>query len=90
MQSRFFVTVFADRRRALLTLRKYDLDLFYQTARPTEDGRYSVEGLLTSEEIARLGADGYQVRTEAEASKRARATTEVVEFEEWLKGMDEE
>jgi hypothetical protein len=48
-----------------------------------------IDGLLTLEEIERLVVDGYRVLLNADADRRARAQTETVEFEEWLKGMEE-
>jgi len=33
--------------------------------------------------------DGYQVLLKENDARKARARTEVIEFEEWLKGMEE-
>jgi len=48
-----------------------------------------IDGLLSLEEIGRLVSDGYRVLVNADADRRARALTETVEFEAWLKGMEE-
>jgi hypothetical protein len=48
-----------------------------------------IDGLLTIEEIERLVVDGYRVLVNEDADKRARARTETIEFQEWLKGMEE-
>jgi hypothetical protein len=48
-----------------------------------------VDGLLTLEEIERLVVDGYRVLVNEDADKRARARTETIGFETWLKGMEE-
>ena len=89
MPQRFFVTVESSNRRALLELSKYGFDLFQATAKAIEEKQFMIEGLLTLEEIGRLVEDGYRVLVEEEASKRARARKEVVEFQDWLKGMEE-
>lgn len=48
-----------------------------------------VDGLLTLEEIGRLVVDGYRVLVNADADRRARAQTETIEFDAWLKGMED-
>jgi hypothetical protein len=85
--SKFFVRVIADSRPGLLKLQKHDLDLFQPTSR-TDGKEFTIEGLLTLEEIGRLVEDGYRVLVEDAASKRARAH-QTVEFTEFLKTMVE-
>jgi hypothetical protein len=115
MDRRFFVTVIAADRPALLRLRRYEFDLFRQTAqatstravalRPSRDAsgattyketaklsetrEFVIDGLLTLQEIARLVDDGYRVLIKENDARKARARTEVIEFEAWLKGMEE-
>lgn len=89
MSPKFFATVIAPDRRALLRLSQYDLDLFQPTVKVMEEKTYTMEGLLTLEEVGRLVVDGYHVLVEEEASKRARAQREIVEFQDWIKGMEE-
>lgn len=89
MSPKFFATVIAPDRRALMRLSQYDLDLFQPTVKVTEEKTHTIEGLLTLEEIGRLVVDGYRVLVEEEASKRARAQREIVEFQDWIKGMEE-
>jgi hypothetical protein len=48
-----------------------------------------IDGLLTLEEIERLVVGGFRVLVNADADQRARAQTETIEFEAWLKGMEE-
>ena len=86
---RFFVTVVASSRRALISLREYDLDLFQPTSRAIEQKEFAIDGLLSLEEVGRLVEDGYRVTVREESSKKARARLEVVDFEQWLKGMEE-
>ena len=81
---RYFVTVIATGREALLALRQLDLDLFKPTARPnrpagqagpvegTADEEYRIDGLLTLEEIGRLVSAGYRVLVQEDAALKAR------------------
>jgi len=84
---RFFVTIAAPTSKALLKLREYDFDVFAATSHATEKGEYVIDGLLELEQIGRLVEDGYQVVVTHESSAKARALTEKVEFEQWLKDM---
>jgi hypothetical protein len=115
MDRKFFVTVIAPDRPALVRLRRYDLDLFHQTAQATstravalratrdrsgartyeetakvnETREFVIDGLLSLTEVGRLVDDGYQVLLKENDARKARARREVIEFEEWLKGMEE-
>ena len=42
------------------------------------------------EEVGKLVVDGYQVLVREHADKVARARPETIEFEEWIKGTEEE
>lgn len=97
MPQRFFVTVIAPSLRALKNLREFELDLFLPTTKPGapnigarqgNEEQHLIEGLLTLEEVGRLVEQGYQVLVEDEMSKRARAHREVIEFSDWIKGME--
>ena len=88
-EARYFVLIFTDSQDALLKLRDYNLDLIEQTAQAREDGTFSVEALITQTQIERIGAGGYTTEVQADAATRARAATEVIEFDEWLRGMEE-
>lgn len=97
MPQRFFVTVIAPDLRALKRLRDFELDLFLPTtkagapnigARQGVDGQHLIEGLLSLEEIGQLVEKGYQVLVEEAMSRRARAHREVIEFSDWIKGME--
>jgi hypothetical protein len=78
---RYFVTVIAGGREGLLALRALDLDLFKPTAReavptapgdPGRPGEFTVDGLLTLEEIGGLASAGYRVLVHEDAAQRAR------------------
>jgi hypothetical protein len=85
--NRFFVTVYARSADDLRRLQKFGLDLFAQTAKKTRARTphpYSIEGLLTSEEIETLVADGYRVLVEDTAEARSHRSGDTIEFSEWL------
>jgi hypothetical protein len=85
---RYFVTVVAGTRQALRDLGGEGLDLVQATANEAEDGRCTIEGLLTIEEVERLVDSGYEVVVHEDASRRARAQDETATFDEWREGMD--
>ena len=89
MPTRFFVTVLAKSKHDLMNLRAYELDLFQPTAKATAEDEFAIDGLLTLEQIGRLVQDGYRVLVNEEASKRARASTEVMPFQDWLRATEE-
>jgi hypothetical protein len=88
-RERFFVTVTAPSREALLALSALDLDLFPVTAREADKGEATIEGLLTRAEIASLEERDYRVRVDEHVSKRARAH-ETMTFEEWRRENEEQ
>jgi hypothetical protein len=69
---RYFVTVYAPGREALLALSQQDLDLFKPTAREADAGELRIDGLLTLEEIGRLVDAGYRVLVQTHAAHKAR------------------
>jgi hypothetical protein len=85
--SKFFVRVIADSRPGLLKLQKHEFDLFQPTSK-TDGKEFTIEGLLTLEEIGRLVEEGYRVLVEDTAAKRSRAH-QTVEFTQFLKAMEE-
>jgi len=54
MERRFFCTIFAQDRKHLIGLNKFDVDVFQPTARITEKQEYVIEGLLTLEQVVNL------------------------------------
>jgi hypothetical protein len=73
---RFFVTVIAPGEGELRQLQSHGLDLFQPTATVADDGRATIEGLVTLEDVGRLVHDGYTVVVEDPMEARARALTE--------------
>ena len=86
-ERRYFSTVVARTRQSLRDLAEEGVDVVQATAKDTGDGKFTIEGLLTIDEVQRLVDNGYEVVVHEGASRRARAQTETIEFEQWLGGM---
>jgi carboxypeptidase T len=84
MADRFFVTVISPTKAALVALGWYCFGLFPRTTEITANNEFTTKGLLDLEEIGSLVNAGYHVLVEEHVSKRARARTEAVEYEDWL------
>jgi hypothetical protein len=89
MAQRYFVKILAQDRRSLHNLQDFGLDLFRSTARAREQSLYSIEGMMTLDEVAMLVRSGYRVLVEDLAENRARAATEIISFPQWLEFMEE-
>jgi hypothetical protein len=88
-ERRFFVKVTGSGARAFARLRSLDLDLFVPTLKKDREGGVSIEGLLTLREVEQLVDFGFSVTVEEPDTKRSRPH-EVIDFEEWLRGMEED
>lgn len=94
---RYFVRIEAHNKRALAQLGHLGLDIFEEVAAQALEAQraeavpysYQVGGLLNMEQIEQLALNGYRITIEEEASKRARAATTVIDFDQWLKEMGE-
>ena len=85
---RFFVMIIVPKKLDLLSLRKYELDLFKPTAKEIEHGQFAIDGLLTLDQIGGLVKDGYKVVVKEESSKMGRARSEMGSFQQWMKGKE--
>lgn len=86
-ERRYFSTVVTRTRQSLRDLAEEDVDVVQATAKERGDGKYTIEGLLTIDEVQSLVDNGYEVVVHEEASKRARAQSETIEFDQWLGDM---
>ena len=88
--NRYFVTVYARTADDLRRLQQHGLDLFGQTAKKARSRvpyPFSIEGLLTTEQVETLVKDGYRVTLEEPAEARSHAAADTVEFSAWLERM---
>ncbi len=88
MDQRFFVTVITKNRHAFLHLRHFGYDLFEESVQGGDEKAYTIDGLLTLEEVGKLVENDYSVLVREDAAKKAYGRLEVIEFDEWLKGME--
>ena len=84
MSESYFVQVGASSKQALAKLHAYDFDLFRHTARQTSKNEFTIDGLLTAEQIQRLVKDGYTVLMQQDSAVDAEDTNKVIELPEWL------
>lgn len=88
--SEYFVIVYAPTPDSLRALQKFELDVFPQTSKRNpgrEEYPYSIDGLLTIEQVEKIVKAGYRVEIQDPAEKRMRAVGNVTEFPQWLAGM---
>jgi carboxypeptidase T len=83
MGTKFFVKIIAPSKLALIGLQKFELDLFQPTSK-MRDNEFTIEGLLTLEEVGKVVENGYKVLVEEVSSKRTRSATETIGFENWI------
>jgi hypothetical protein len=87
---RYFVVVFARDPDAMRGLQRFDFDLFAPTAKRSGRDReypFSIDGLLSTEEIETLRQAGYRVQVQDPAEKRARGAQAPAEFSQWMRGV---
>ena len=83
MTTRFFVQIIAKNKQQLMDLQKFELDLFQSTGKSIEDKKFSIDGLITLEDVNKLVQNGYKVMVKKESMKRTPAIDETITFEEW-------
>ncbi|MGB9168987.1 MAG: M14 family zinc carboxypeptidase [Nitrososphaeraceae archaeon] len=83
MTTRFFVQIIAKNKQQLMDLQKFELDLFQSTGKSIEDRKFSIDGLITLEDVNKLVQNGYRVMVKKESMKRTPALDEIMSFEEW-------
>jgi murein tripeptide amidase MpaA len=83
LATKFFVKIIAPSKSDLIGLQKFELDLFQPTSKMT-DNEFTIEGLLTLEQVGMVVENGYKVLVEEVSSKRTRSTKEKIEFSSWI------
>ena len=73
------------RTRLAATARTTDLALVEETEVTAEERQFSVDGLLSLEEIGRLVDDGYSVLVKENAAARQAAATETIGARDWYR-----
>ena len=88
--NRYFVTVYASSVDGMRLLQQHGFDLFAQTAKKARARvpyAFSIEGLLTTEEVEKLVKDGYRVLLEDPVEARSHVSGQTAEFADWLERM---
>lgn len=88
--NRYFVTVYASSADDLRRLQQHGFDLFAQTAKKVRarvPQPFSIEGLLTTEEVESLVQGGYRVLLEDPVEARSHVSGQPAEFSDWLERM---
>ena len=80
MTSRYFVDIFSSNKQQLLSLQKFELDLFQSTVKTLETNEFSIEGLITLDDVNKLVAKGYKVVVKKQSPSTSPATSEIMSF----------
>ena len=88
METKYFVKVIAKSKQRLIDLQKLELDLFQPTAKFTttaedKEQEFSIEGLVTFDDMTKLVQNGYKVLVKKELPKTTPAVEETMSFQEW-------
>ena len=71
-------------KKRLLIYRNSNLDLFQSAVKTSKDKKeFSIEGLITLEDVNKLTQGGYKVLIKKEAPKRTPAVDETSSFQNW-------
>lgn len=82
MSTKYFVEIMASNKHQLINLQKFELDLFPPTVKKDDNkNKFTIEGLITLDEVNKLVENGYKVFVKKEAIKKTPATEEVVPFQ---------
>jgi hypothetical protein len=90
VSDKHLVKVRARSRKALVKLQEISaelpegLDLFRSTATKASAKEYTIDGLLTSEQVQHLVEQGYRVDTDEAASLALETPPAFIEFEDWM------
>jgi carboxypeptidase T len=84
IMNRFFVEIITSNQQRLIDLQKLDLDLFQPSVKTIKDkNEFSIEGLITLDDVKQLTESGYKVLVKKEAPKRSPAIDETSSFQNW-------
>jgi carboxypeptidase T len=88
MVAKYFVEVTAPTKQALINLQKLELDMFSPTAKTTDKNEFTIEGLVTSEDVDRLVKKGYKVLVKKESPTSTPAVSETASLSDWIAEAD--
>lgn len=88
MVTRYFVEVMATSKQQLINLHNFELDLFQPTAKTKDANEFSIEGLLTIEDVKRLVENGYKVLVKKKPEDKTPAVSQIASFHDWITESD--
>jgi len=84
MITKYFVEIIASNKQKLVDLQQLELDLFQPSAKTNTDKKeYSIEGLVTLDEVNKLIQSRYKVLVKKSAPTRTPAIEEKSSFQNW-------
>jgi hypothetical protein len=84
MTNKYFVEIIAPDQKKLIDLQKLELDLFQPSVKTNKEKKeFSIEGLITLDDVTQLTQGGYKVLVKKEAPKKTPAVNEMVSFQSW-------
>lgn len=90
-QDRYFVTIKTKEKVAFARLLNYDVRTFRSTG--SFDGKekeFTVDGVLTLEQISHLVRDGYTVEVRKHAPRKGLPSSQLISLSEWTEAISEE
>lgn len=84
MATKYFVEITAQSKQQLINLQKFELDLFQPTAKVKNNNEFTIEGLITLENVEKLVEGGYKVLVKKEAAKKTPAVEETMSFQDLI------
>src|SRR4051812_2556505 len=82
MTTRYFVVITSPNKQQLVSLQKLELDLFQSTVKTLDKNEFSIEGLITLEEVNKLVEMGYKVLVKKQSPNSSPANSQIMSFSE--------
>ncbi len=86
--SRFFVVIIAPNKQQLVSLQKFELDLFQSTVESLDKNEFSIEGLITLDDVNRLVEKGYKVLVKKQSPNSSPANSQIMSFSEGIQKVE--
>jgi murein tripeptide amidase MpaA len=88
MTTRYFVVIISPNKQQLVGLQKFELDLFQSTVKSLDKNEFSIEGLITLDDVNRLVEKGYKVVVKKQSPTNSPANSEMMSFSEGTKKVE--
>ena len=88
MITRYFVVITSPNKQQLVSLQKLELDLFQSTVKTLDKNEFSIEGLITLEDVNRLVEKGYKVLVKKQSPNSSPANSQIMSFSEGIQKVE--